>query len=60
MVESTAADDIQAGRLVTALDEYAPTLGAAHLYFPGTPNRPARLRAFIDYFQAANSARRAA
>lgn len=60
VVESTAADDIRAGRLVTALGEYAPTLGAAHLYFPGTTHMPARLRVFIDYFQAAHAARRAA
>jgi DNA-binding transcriptional LysR family regulator len=60
VVESTAADDIRAERLATTLDSYAPTLGAAHLYFPGTTHMPARLRVFIDYFQAANAARRAA
>ncbi|MBR0567408.1 LysR family transcriptional regulator [Azoarcus sp. L1K30] len=59
VVESSAMDDIETGRLVTTLDEYAPTLGAAHLYFPGTTHMPARLRVFIDYFQAANSARKA-
>ena len=42
---------IQAGRLVSLLDELAPPPTPVHLVLPGGTRLPARTRAFIDFVQ---------
>ncbi len=53
-LESLVADDLASGSLVRVLDDCAMPLSAMHLYFPSRAQMPARLRVFIDHFQAAN------
>lgn len=53
-LESLVADDLASGRLVHVLEDWAMPLSAIHLYFPSRAQMPARLRVFIDHFQAAN------
>lgn len=55
VVESMVVDDLRDGRLRSVLDEHAPSLNRAHLYFPSRAQMPARLRVFIDHFQQANA-----
>jgi DNA-binding transcriptional LysR family regulator len=54
-LESLIEDDLRSGQLVRVLDDCAMPLSAMHLYFPSRAQMPARLRVFIDHFQAANS-----
>jgi DNA-binding transcriptional LysR family regulator len=55
-LQSLVAADLASGHLVRVLDECAMPLSAMHLYFPSRAQMPARLRVFIDHFQAANEA----
>jgi len=50
--EPTVAADVAAGRLVTVLDEWAPTYPGHCLYFAGRRHIPARLRALIALVRA--------
>jgi len=47
------ADDLAAGRLVPVLPKHWPSFGGYCLYYPNRAQMPAKLRAFIDYCQAA-------
>jgi len=53
-LQSLVEDDLASGRLVQVLADCAMPLSAMHLYFPSRAQMPARLRVFIDHFQAAN------
>ncbi len=53
-LESLVTDELADGRLVRVLEDCAMPLSAFHLYFPSRAQMPARLRVFIDHFQAAN------
>lgn len=46
--ELSVADQLKSGRLVTALDEYAPTEDGLFLCSPGRAQQSPALRAFID------------
>jgi DNA-binding transcriptional LysR family regulator len=48
MREAWIAQDVAAGRLVSALNEWMPSSPGLCLYYPGRRNVPASLRAFID------------
>lgn len=45
-------NDIDAGRLLTVLDDWCPTFPGPFLYYPGNRNVPSALRAFIDFTRA--------
>lgn len=47
--EEYVAADIEAGRLVSVLEEWLPSFPGPFLYFPGNRNVPSALRAFIDF-----------
>lgn len=53
-LESLVTDELADGRLVRVLEDCAMPLSAFQLYFPSRAQMPARLRVFIDHFQAAN------
>jgi len=48
-MESDVRDDIEAGRLVTVLDDWTPTLPPLSLYYPSRRNPTAAFKAFIDF-----------
>ncbi|MEZ5610994.1 MAG: LysR family transcriptional regulator [Rhodocyclaceae bacterium] len=54
-VGSIVAQELAEGSLVAVLDEYAVSLGVAHLYFPSRAQMPPRLRVFLDHFRRACS-----
>lgn len=56
-LESLVTDELADGRLVRVLEDCAMPLSAFQLYFPSRAQMPARLRVFIDHFQAANEDR---
>lgn len=45
---------LEAGRLVTILDDWCPPIPGLMLYYPGNRHVPATLRAFIDVLKEAN------
>jgi DNA-binding transcriptional LysR family regulator len=45
--EWSVRSHIAAGRLVTVLDDWSPTLPGLRLYYPGHRNMPAGMRAFL-------------
>lgn len=47
--EEYVAADIEAGRLVSVLEEWLPSFPGPFLYYPGNRNVPSALRAFIDF-----------
>lgn len=49
MMESDVRDDIEAGRLVSVLDDWTPTLPPLSLYYPSRRNPTAAFKAFIDF-----------
>jgi DNA-binding transcriptional LysR family regulator len=53
-LESLVEDDLKSGQLARVLEDCSMPLSAMHLYFPSRAQMPARLRVFIDHFQAAN------
>lgn len=53
-LESLVTGELADGRLVRVLEDCAMPLSAFQLYFPSRAQMPARLRVFIDHFQAAN------
>ena len=48
-MESDVRDDIEAGRLVSVLDDWTPTLPPLSLYYPSRRNPTAAFKAFIDF-----------
>jgi DNA-binding transcriptional LysR family regulator len=52
MREEWIAQDLAAGRLVSVLKKWMPSLPGLCLYYPGRRNIPASLRAFIDVIRA--------
>lgn len=52
VLECTAAAHLASGRLVRVLERACPTLSGFHLYYPSRRQLPAKLRCFIDYWQA--------
>lgn len=56
-LESLVTDELADARLVRVLEDCAMPLSAFQLYFPSRAQMPARLRVFIDHFQAANEDR---
>ena len=42
-------DDLEAGRLVTVLDEYMTSDAGIYAVFPHRRHLPARVRVFVDY-----------
>ena len=51
MVESYAAPDIAAGRLVPLLEDWAPRYEGYHVFYPSRRQMPASLRAFVDFLR---------
>jgi len=56
MWDAAVADDIKAGRLVSVLDDWAPSSPGFSLYYAGRRNLSAGLRAFIDLVKEADRA----
>lgn len=48
-MESDVRDDIAAGRLVTVLEDWTPTLAPLSLYYPNRRNPTAAFKAFVDF-----------
>ncbi|NLR98385.1 LysR family transcriptional regulator [Rhizobium sp. P38BS-XIX] len=55
--ESSIADHVAAGRLVTVLEDWSPPYPGLSLYFAQRRQMPARLRALIDLIREQNAAR---
>src|SRR5262249_7693130 len=53
--EHFAADELRSGRLVRLLESHCLPGEAFHLYYPSRAQLPGKLRAFIDFFRAANA-----
>ncbi|MET0936136.1 MAG: LysR family transcriptional regulator [Luteibacter sp.] len=53
--EPLVREDIASGRLVAVLEDYWPTFGALHLYYPSRVHVPRKLRVFIDFFRERNA-----
>lgn len=51
-MEPDVREDIAAGRLVSALEDWAPSLSPLCLYYPGRKNSSAAFRAFVDLARA--------
>lgn len=51
-MEPDVREDIAAGRLVSALVDWAPSLSPLCLYYPGRKNSSAAFRAFVDLARA--------
>lgn len=51
-MEPDVREDIAAGRLVCALEDWAPSLSPLCLYYPGRKNSSAAFRAFVDLARA--------
>ncbi|SNB73194.1 transcriptional regulator, LysR family [Arboricoccus pini] len=51
LFEATVAEDISAGRLSTAMEDWSPSFSGFHLYYPSRHQMRPALRAFIDYFR---------
>jgi len=51
-LKAVIEDDLDAGRLESVLDIYAPTMPPFHLYFPEQNRRLKLLRLFIDFLTA--------
>jgi DNA-binding transcriptional LysR family regulator len=49
-----AREDIDRGALRVLLEKYTPPTEAFYLYYPHRAHMPGKLRAFIDFLQAAN------
>lgn len=47
-MESDVAEDIEAGRLVCALEQWTPRLSPLCLYYPNRRNPPAAFKVFVD------------
>lgn len=50
--EGYVREDIEAGRLVSLLEDWLPAFPGPSLYYPSRRHVPAPLRAFIDFIQA--------
>ncbi|MGV3622737.1 MAG: LysR family transcriptional regulator [Archangium sp.] len=48
-MESEVRDDLEAGRLVRVLADWAPTLSPLSLYYPSRRNPTAAFKAFVDF-----------
>ncbi len=57
-MESDVRDDIDAGRLVTVLEDWTPTLPPLSLYYPSRRNPTAAFKAFIDFARRQGAAAR--
>jgi len=55
-MEPDVREDIAAGRLVCALEDWAPTLSPLCLYYPMRKNSSAAFRAFVELARAFNAA----
>lgn len=53
--ELSAQDALSAGRLVTVLEAWCPSIPGLFLYFPANRHIPASLRAFIDIIREYNA-----
>ncbi|PSJ61138.1 LysR family transcriptional regulator [Kumtagia ephedrae] len=52
--EDYVREHIEAGRLVTVLDDWCPPFPGPYLYYPGRRHVPAPLRAFVDFVRRRN------
>ena len=50
--EGQVRDLVAAGRLVRVLEDWCPSYGGFHLYFPSRRQLPAALRAFVDFVRS--------
>jgi DNA-binding transcriptional LysR family regulator len=55
--EDEVREALAAGRLIRLLDDWTPAFPGAHLYYPSRRHPPPPLRAFVDFLQAAGSAK---
>lgn len=46
--ESSVREALEAGRLISVLDDWCPGFPGAYLYYPSNRNIPSALRAFVD------------
>jgi len=49
--EELVRTDLDTGRLMPVLENFWPTFGAFHLYYPSRVHVPRKLRVFIDFFR---------
>lgn len=49
--EELVRPDLDSGRLLPVLEDFWPTFGAFHLYYPSRIHVPRKLRVFIDFFR---------
>jgi len=56
--EPVAAESVKTGKLVRALDKFAPTAPGVFLYYPGRAQMQPKLRAFIDHVKSRSRAPR--
>lgn len=53
--EQLVRDDLDTGRLVPVLEDFWPTFGAFHIYYPSRIHMPRKLRVFIDFLREKTS-----
>ncbi|OWT76820.1 MULTISPECIES: LysR family transcriptional regulator [unclassified Achromobacter] len=52
LFEHLIADDLEAGRLISVMDDWCPSFDGFYIYYPSRRQMRPALRAFVDFFQA--------
>lgn len=52
LFEHMIVDDLKAGRLVSAMDDWCPSFDGFYIYYPSRRQMRPALRAFLEFFQA--------